>query len=554
MICATKIIDKQRVGSNDKVFIFTTYFFILPTMIKWIFVSFLLSINIIEAQTPTLLWSKFVGTSAVEYPDKILAVPNGFLILGRTETYDTLSYHLNENIILIRTDTAGNLIWNSCYGGDSSDIPHDIIPTSDGNFLIVGSTNSMEGDVTNNHFPGAAFGGWGTSDFWVIKIDTLGNKIWQSCYGGSGSEEGYCAVDLSDSYMIFGSTEDSNDGDVFGNHSPSSYDIWAIKIDTAGVLLWQKCIGGSSGDLIEAVVKISNDSILLGATSYSNDGDATFSLGQYDFWPVLIDSSANILTQNKLGGSWYENCHSIVKGINGGYVLTGSTSSNDINVNGYHGSADIWVVRTDDSGNFIWQSCLGGTEAEVAFKIISSRNNYYVVGYSASINGDLSMNNGHDDLWIVQLDSIGNISWQQSYGGSLADGAFDITMENDSVIVIVGASSSNDFDVTNNPGGDIWLLKFKLDFPTDVQENNFKNSIVISPNPSYGTVIIYAPNNSISSKIIITDAFGKTIYFSENNKIINGKINLSLDVPSGVYLINCIIDGKAFLNKLIVQK
>ena len=190
-------------------------------MNKWIFIFFFLSTNIVESQTPTLVWSKFVGTTSVEYPDKILKVTNGYLILGRTNANDTFSCHNSENIILLRTDTAGNLLWNTCYGGDSSDIPHDIIPTSDGNFLITGSTFSMEGDVTNNHPPGTSFGGWGTSDFWVIKIDSLGNKIWQSCYGGSGMEEGYCAVDLIDSYMIFGSTEDSNDGDVSGTHSVS---------------------------------------------------------------------------------------------------------------------------------------------------------------------------------------------------------------------------------------------------------------------------------------------------------------------------------------------
>lgn len=523
-------------------------------MIRWLTICFFVFINFASSQTPTLLWSKFAGTASVEYPVKVLMVNDGYLILSRTAAFDTLSCHLNEDIILLKTDTSGNLLWNTCYGGDSSDIPHDIIQTTDGNFLIVGSTYSMEGDITNNHLPGTAFGGWGASDFWVIKVDGLGNKLWQSCYGGSGNEEGYCAVDLTDSYMIFGSTQDSDDGDVSGTHSPSIYDGWIIKIDTSGQLLWQKCIGGSGGDVIQSAVKINDDSIMLGAVSTSIDGDATYSLGQYDYWPLIIDSSANILSQKKLGGSWYENCHSIIKGFNDGFVMIGTTSSNDSDVTGYHGGADIWVVRTDDSGNLIWQNCIGGSEIDESYKIISSGDHYYLAGYSASINGDLTSNFGYDDLWLVQLDTSGNISWQHSYGGSMPDGAFDLVMENDSVLMVAGSTSSHDFDVSNNPGGDVWLLKFKLDYLTSVNDIQLRNELVISPNPSNGFFKLKVPENSVKCTIKITDTFGKIIYYSEIDRSIDGIINLPIKLSGGVYLLTSVIGNMQYFNKVIVQQ
>lgn len=135
----------------------------------------------------------------------------------------------------------------------------------------------------------------------------------------------------------------------------------------------------------------------------------------------------------------------------------------------------------------------------------------------------------------------------------MSDGAFDLTIENDSVIVVAGIANSHDFDVTNNPGGDVWLLKFNLDNTTSTNEFNFQNELIISPNPSSGAFKIKVPDNSKNCTIKITDIAGKTIYFSANEKIIEGMIDIPMKTNSGVCFLHSIIDGKEFLNKIIVQ-
>jgi hypothetical protein len=528
--------DSQRVKRLRAAQIMFCYFsYQTFNMTRYLFFLLFLSLNNCVAQTPAVAWSRFAGTAATEYPAKILKVHDGFLIAARTYD-DSGSCHLKSDIILIKVDTAGNFLWSHCFGGDSIEKPHDLIATSDGNFLIVAETFSMEGDVTNNHM--SQPGNWGSSDFWVIKVDSTGHMIWQSCFGGSGWEVGYSAVDLTNAYMIFGTTEDSNDGDVSGVHSPSLYDIWTIKIDTSGHLLWQKCIGGSGGGIIESVVKISDDSIMLGGVSFSNDGDATGSIGMYDYWPVLIDSSGNILSQNKVGGSDYENCHSIYPAINGGFVMTGWTQSNDSNVNGLHGvSADYWVVRVDQSGNFIWQTCLGGTDGDEAFKIVSDGTFYYVVGSTRSSDGDVTTNMGGEDLWIVQLDSSGHKVWEHSFGGSMGDVAYDIIQTDDSALLIAGSTGSHDFDVTNNPGGDIWLVKLKLNYLTSTENINY-NSLNIFPNPSDGQITIILPNNFITCEYSLSDITGKILLHSNNIQQNKSKINILLNLNPGIYFIN----------------
>jgi hypothetical protein len=169
--------------------------------------------------------------------------------------------------------------------------------------------------------------------------------------------------------------------------------------------------------------------------------------------------------QKTYGGSDDDELFCVTHGSNGGYIMTGSTWSNDSNVGGNHGQADLWVVYTDNFGKINWTKCFGGTKGDGGESIITVPDGYIVAGYSASSDGNLSFNHGgNHDAWILKLDIFGNLVWQKTYGGSADDIALSIVQTNDGGYIFTGHTNSNDGDVggLHNPSGgqdDIWVVK-----------------------------------------------------------------------------------------------
>ncbi|MBK7085133.1 MAG: hypothetical protein IPH53_10880 [Flavobacteriales bacterium] len=133
---------------------------------------------------------------------------------------------------LVKLGATGNIEWQKCLGGTNGDWVNSVLQTSDGGYIATGTTQSNDGDV---------FGGHGDNDAWVVKLDATGNIQWQKCLGGTGSEQAYSTLQTSDGGYILVGTASSNDWDVSGNHG--SGDCWVVKLDGAGNMQWQKCLG-----------------------------------------------------------------------------------------------------------------------------------------------------------------------------------------------------------------------------------------------------------------------------------------------------------------------
>ncbi|HEX4851432.1 MAG TPA: hypothetical protein VFV08_11530, partial [Puia sp.] len=168
-----------------------------------------------------------------------------------------------EDVWLGKIDDNGNLLWHQVYGGSGSDYPYYISKTNDGGYLITGYTNSSDSDITQNH---------GKLDFWVIKTDINGAKVWQKTYGGSNDDIGILGVPSADGtgYIIAGGAG-SNDGDL--NMNRGSLDGWVFKIDLSGNIVWQKTLGGTGDDTILGIIENSDGSIETAGSSSSPDGD-----------------------------------------------------------------------------------------------------------------------------------------------------------------------------------------------------------------------------------------------------------------------------------------
>jgi len=251
-------------------------------------------------------------------------------------------------------------------------------------------------------------GNHGHGDAWIVRLDVSGNIQWQKCFGGSKWETASSIQQTTDGGFIFVGSSESNDGDVSGNHG--DYDAWVVKIDSAGNLEWQKCLGGSDGDGAFSVQQTITGEFIVAGNSFSNDGDATFNHfdgnGNHtsDYWIVKLDPAGNIIWQRSLGGSESDYPKSIQQTFDGGFIVAGYSESNDGDVSGNPDGEDYWIVKLSSDGNIEWQKCLGGDYSDIAFSIEPSTDGGFVVaGASDSKDGNVIGNHGFYDFWIVKL-------------------------------------------------------------------------------------------------------------------------------------------------------
>ena len=220
-------------------------------------------------------------------------------------------------------------------GGSGQEFAYSIDLSNDGGYIIAGSSQSNDGDVSGNH---------GGGDYWVVKIDSLGSLIWQKSLGGSGNEVANSIQQTTDGGYIVAGESGSNDGDVSGNHGVSS-DFWILKLDLNGNIIWEKSFGGFSTDKAYSIQQTQDGGFIAAGQAFSNDGDVTVNNGTFDYWITKINSDGNLIWQKSLGGSLGDYAQSINQSIDGGYIIVGYSTSDDIDVTDSYGNEDYWIVK-----------------------------------------------------------------------------------------------------------------------------------------------------------------------------------------------------------------
>lgn len=291
------------------------------------------------------------------------------------------------------------LEWQKCLGGSSQDMPVHLIKGTDGYIYTLGSTSSIDGDVSSNN---------GSLDLWLTKQDSTGNLIWQRTYGGSGIDVGTGIVEVSGGNFVLGGYTASSNGDVSSNHG--NFDAWILKINAQGNIIWEKTIGGSQVDLSYTLLATQDGGFILGGGTYSNDGNVSGNHGDQDFWIVKVNGTGTLVWQRSLGGTGLDVCYSVVENSAGELIACGSTNSTNGNVVGNHGTYDFWVNKLSPNGSLIWSKTLGGSLQEAALSIaLGVSGEYAIAGYSKSTDGDLSINYGYNDFWICILNENGSV-------------------------------------------------------------------------------------------------------------------------------------------------
>ncbi len=306
---------------------------------------------------------------------------------------------------------------------------------------------------------GDVSGNYGSYDYWVFKLNSQGQIEWEQNFGGSGSDLVKDIYQTTDGGYFLVGKGGSDDGDVSGSHGSSEY--WVLKLTEQGNISWQKSYGGSGGDYCRSVKQTSDRGYIICGDSGSDDGDVSGNHGSDDIWLVKTDASGNIEWQYCYGGSDPENGWVVIQTSDGGFVAGGETLSSDGMVENNHGNADAWIFKVDANGNLLWQRCLGGSAMDGLNKVIETRDGSLLLAcYTESSNGDVSHNHGGEDYWIVKMDQLGNILWEKTYGGSLYEDPWSITELYNGNFMINGRTSSNDGDISDHHGGsDFWLIE-----------------------------------------------------------------------------------------------
>lgn len=268
---------------------------------------------------------------------------------------------------------------------------------------------------------------------------------WQKALGGTGSDYGKSVRETTDvGYIVVGASP-SNNGDVSGNHGGG--DVWAVKLDADGVIEWQKCLGGSSGENGNAVRQTSDGGYIIAGDAASSNGDVSGGNGSNDFWAIKLDADGDIEWQNSLGGSIFEWAYDVTQTTDGGYVLAGFTHSNNGDVSGSNGGVDGWVVKLNASGVLQWQKCIGGSSTDELRSVRQTTDGGFILaGRTNSNNGNVSGNNGGYDFWVVKLDDAGDFEWQNSLGGSGNDSGQYVIQSSDGGYMAIG-TTPNDFSL-----------------------------------------------------------------------------------------------------------
>ena len=378
---------------------------------------------------PEIDWQKCLGGSGIDYPNTIIqTIDGGYIFSGTTTSVDgdVTGNNGDRDTWVVKLSTSGDIEWQKCLGGSQSDNPLGfgrsglLIQTNDNGYLVVGATQSNDGDVSGNH---------GARDGWVVKLSTSGNIEWQKCLGGSSSEDISSVIQTSNGdYVLVGDGASSvietqsggyfvsgwshsNDGDVLENKGSS--DGWVVKLSNNGTIEWQKTFGGSGTDMLNAAKQTSNGNYITIGYSNSNNGDVLGNHGSYDIWALELTDSGAIVWQKCFGGSSWDYGYSIIQITDGSYVLTSTVNSDDGDITGHHGNSgnnsgnDVWAANLSTNGDIVWQKCLGGSNSDWAYSVSETPDGGLILANDTGSNdGDVSGNQGGADAWIVKLNSV----------------------------------------------------------------------------------------------------------------------------------------------------
>lgn len=520
---------------------------------KYLLISIFAFVNIFYcfAQDPQIEWQNTIGGASQDYLYAMAKSEDGGYLLGGT-SYSDSSGDKSENSLgdfdywVVKINSIGEIEWENTIGGNNEDILWSVISTSDGGFVLGGTSYSdISGDKTE-HSAGR--------DYWIVKLDDLGNIEWQNTIGGDYSDNIFAIKQTTDEGYILGGSSNSNISGDKTEDSKGIEDFWIVKLSNSGTVEWDKTVGGNKTDIGQAIIQSLDGGYVVGGYSESEiSGDKSENpIGFTDYWVVKLSATGELEWENTIGGSGYESIYSITETGEGDYILVGPSTSNISEDKSEDAlGTDYWIVKVNLSGEIVWDKTFGGEGADSAYSIQAAENNsFYILGSSNSdICEDKNENSlGERDYWVLLINQYGAIIWQNTIGGNDKDIAFPMIYDTDGLLLGGHSMSNISGDKTENSNGltDMWVLK--VNPLLHINENELAASISVFPNPTESILQLNSHGEGVESlKIFDTKASLIKEFKNPKNMI---KLDVS-DISAGMYFLKISSNGKTAIKKFI---
>jgi hypothetical protein len=329
----------------------------------------------------------------------------GFILAGYTASFGAG----NADAWLIKTDSLGNEEWSKTFGGGDSDQAWSVQQTEDGGFILAGNTFSF---------------GAGNADAWLIKTDGSGNEEWSRTFDREGTDDARSVQQTEDGGFILA-------GNTFENG-----DAWLIKTDDSGNEEWSRTFGGGGADKARSVQQTRDGGFILAGYT------ASFGAGNADAWLIKTDSLGNEEWSRTFGGTFFDGCFSVQQTTDSSFILAGSSAS-------FGENGDVWLIKTDDSGNEEWSRTFGGGGTDEAWSVQQTEDGGFIL---AGYTGTDTM--GSWNAWLIRTDHFGNEVWNRTFGERGWDEALSVQQTEDGSFILAGFTDS--YGVGSR---DAWLIK-----------------------------------------------------------------------------------------------
>lgn len=418
-----------------------------------VFILFLIFASGSEA---AFRWARAYGGDESDYFNSLQQTADGgYVFAGSTRSFGA---EWNDAWV-VKLDCNGRVSWGKRYGGtdwSDWDSAGSIRQTADGGYIIAGETWSF---------------GAGSSDAWVMKLNGSGSIIWQKTYGGSDGDQADCVRQTGDGgFIVAGSTRS------FG----TSKDIWVFKLNSSGVIQWEKTYGGTDGEEDALVEQTADGGYIVAARTWS------FGAGYVDIWFLKLYENGNVDWERTYGGTGWDEVNTIRQTSDNGYIIAGTTGSFGLG----HSENNVWLIKLAQNGILSWQKTYGGNKmyesSNGSFLDITSDGNFIVAGSTESFGA------GWSDIWVLKINTSGQILWEKRYGtDDDSDPAYFIQQTSDGGYMVAGSN-----DILEDDNTDIYLYKLDEngDLPPCISGFETHTTDATVSIPSLPWIIVYTYN------------------------------------------------------------
>ena len=445
-------------------------------------------------------WARSYGGESYEDGHSIVQLEDGnFIAVGETSSpggdgdvernHDKVGNETADFWIL-KLDPSGEILEQFSLGGSEDDRAFGVAKTRskngvfDGGFVVVGMSNSKDGDLSGTKELSGHHGATSTSDFWVVKYNRHYQVEWTRSIGGSG-DDGYksdydrmSVIVTDDGDIVVIGDSFSTDGDIkldkTKSHGPSgcagTRDYLVVRLAANGQIKWVRVLGGENHEYASQIIQTRDKGFMLVGRTESEDEAVPDFKGEYDAWMVKLNSSGEIEWQKTIGGEMWDWGSGVLQTLNGDYLFAGYVYSTDGDAQGNHGDYDYLIMKIDEKGKTKWRKVIGGLTDDFAHSIVEMRDGTYLIaGNSSSKDGDVGQTKGNADIWLAKLresadQRSADLVWSRTFGGSEYEipglGASMVTTQ-DGGVILTGTTESNDHDFNdkNNGGYDFFVIK-----------------------------------------------------------------------------------------------